>query len=424
MGDSELPISFGEIFSGKITQTSDYESGLLDYSKPEYASNWQTYSDVLIQPVIQPYDNDTQTLRYDIGGVDDPLFTQLETLKVVGRARVLHEDGSLLVQNEPVSCVNLLPESLFSQINVFINGLPVNDHGRGSHMKAYINKQFSFTDEVKKCGMLNDFYMSDQVENVDLSWEDITEKSLKEETGLIGRSAVIAKSRDIFFSFKPTFDLMSCDRAFPPGYCLTLEFERSTAEFCLLAPTTAQKYKIRIYDMHLECRRFIPSRNALSHLPNPKTGTYYLPFTRQTVRHRSLMSGIVEYTVPKIADGSTALPYHILIIPISTTQCTDIRKNPYIFWPKTITRYSLLLNSASMPSKPIEIARDWKDNTRAYRHFLDNIGLPNMPNASNAISPFAFRYKDFCMAFDLTGDLCLGSHNHRPLSGNHEDIMA
>ena len=33
-------------------------------------------------------------MRWDIGGVDDPLFTDLSSLKVIGRLHVEHEDDT------------------------------------------------------------------------------------------------------------------------------------------------------------------------------------------------------------------------------------------------------------------------------------------------------------------------------------------
>ena len=48
-------------------------------------------------------------------GPDDPLFSDLSSLKVVGRLRVEHEDDSPLAPGEEVSCVNLFPESIWGQ---------------------------------------------------------------------------------------------------------------------------------------------------------------------------------------------------------------------------------------------------------------------------------------------------------------------
>lgn len=87
-----------------------------------------------------------------------------------------------------------------------------------------------------------------------------------------------------------------------------------------------------------------------------------------------------------------------------------------MFTPHTISKFSLLLNSTSIPAKPISVKKKVEDNVRCYRHFLENTGFADT-NTSNGIEPFSFLNHDFCISFDLTGDLCLGAHNHRPESG-------
>jgi hypothetical protein len=222
--ESATTVNFGEIFTGRVKENNDFESNLLDYSKPSYSSNFLTYTDCIIQPSVQPYDSGTQVMRWDIGGPDDPLYTSLDTMKVVGRLKVLHEDGTALTEGEEVSCVNLFPESCFNQINVFINGLPVSDHGRGIQLKSYLNKHYSCSQEIKNCSMQNDFYIGDDISYNDFAWEDITSANIKEEKGLVTRSKIIAKSRDVHFCFKPCFDLANSERAFPPGkYHLIIE---------------------------------------------------------------------------------------------------------------------------------------------------------------------------------------------------------
>ena len=120
--------------------------------------------------------------------------------------------------------------------------------------------------------------------------------------------------------------------------------------------------------------------------------------------------------VPRVADGSSALPYALIIIPLSNTQCTSISKNPYVFSPHSISKFSLLLNSKSIPAQPISVKKQVQDNVRCYRHFLENTGFADN-NISNGIEPFSYLNHSFCLSFDLTGDSCLGSHNHRPESG-------
>ena len=388
----------------QTTQTA----GLSDFDPTFFNCFLLRYS-----PLISPYDNSQQTIKFSIGANDDPLYSDLSTLKCVGRLQVQHSDGSALEPDEAISIVNCFPESIFSQINVYLNGLPVSDHGRGTNLKSYVFKHFSCSEEVKRVNLKNDYYEEDVTREGEIAMEQITLDTLRTEPGLRRRALFIERSKDVFFNFRPTFDLMTCEQALPPSYVLNLEFERAPESFSLLtAADNQQQYKIRLYDFHLELRRFLPSQKAISSLPSPRTGTHYLPFTRNTVRFRAIHAGVQEYTIPQISDGAAVLPYHIMVFCLTNDQTTNITKNPYIYWPHLVTKYNLLLNSTSLPSERISLSTNWLDNTRAYGHFLENNTLGGL-HSTNGVSPFTFRYRDFCMSWNLNPDLCGNMHRHR-----------
>ena len=64
--------------------------------------------------------------------------------------------------------------------------------------------------------------------------EQLTLQTMQSEPGIRNRAKFIEESRDVHFTFKPTFDLMSSEQALPPSYVLSLEFERNHENFSLL----------------------------------------------------------------------------------------------------------------------------------------------------------------------------------------------
>ena len=120
--ESESNVSFGSVFNNNISISEDSESALLCYEKPSYAANFSSYVEAKISPEIQPYNNSLQTLKFRIGSPEDNLYSDLSTLRCVGRLKVLYSDDSVLEKDEEISVVNLFPETIFSQINCYING--------------------------------------------------------------------------------------------------------------------------------------------------------------------------------------------------------------------------------------------------------------------------------------------------------------
>ena len=97
---------------------------------------------------------------------------------------------------------------------------------------------------MKETNLLSEFYFNEQMDYENHNWGTVTSSHFEEDEAIIKRASIISESRDVSFCFKPCIDLMSATRAIPPGVTLTLEFERSTPEFSLLAADSMQKYKI------------------------------------------------------------------------------------------------------------------------------------------------------------------------------------
>jgi hypothetical protein len=106
-----------------------------------------------------------------------------------------------LEPDEAISIVNCFPESIFSQINVYLNGLPVSDHGRGTNLKSYVFKHFSCSEEVKRVNLKNDYYEEDVTREGEIAMEQITLDTLRTEPGLRRRALFIERSKDVFFNF-------------------------------------------------------------------------------------------------------------------------------------------------------------------------------------------------------------------------------
>ena len=79
-----------------------------------------------------------------------------------------------------------------------------------------------------------------------------------------------------------------------------------------------------------------------------------------------------------------------MVFALSNDQTSSATKNPFVFWPHFISKYNLLLNSASLPAERLTVETDWIDNGRGYNHFLENT-LPGGAQSSNGITPFTFR---------------------------------
>ena len=72
------------------SETSDHDAGLSLFEKPTYTQNFQSQSDIVIQPVSPPSDSQHASYSFILGSKDDPLYTVPDSVKIFGRLRVLN----------------------------------------------------------------------------------------------------------------------------------------------------------------------------------------------------------------------------------------------------------------------------------------------------------------------------------------------
>lgn len=359
------------LFESSAYVRPEYENPSLDYSPPGRSTNCTDYQDVIIRPTIAPSgSSDYQSFRFEIGALDDPYFIDLTTLRLNGILKVVNGmDGNDLTAGDEFSVVNLLPESIWETCKVSINGIPISDHGQGFGFRSYITKHFSYSTQTKITNLIGDYYYDDAfAEDVPPS-RKVTSKSKDKEPGYKARIPIAKASKPVHFSFSPCIDLLTTKVAFPSSYILGLEFDRANPHFSILCPDPSKRFSIRVVDIYLEVRRFIPSRSALSKLPSPLKGTFHMPIARTILRRRAVHGGVQDMVLNRICDSTNQMPYSLLIIPLSNTQLSAVDQNPFIFGRNGIKSANLLINGASFPSEPLRFTDD-NAILRAYRFFL------------------------------------------------------
>ena len=220
--------------------------------KPIYSENFQSQSDVIIQPVSPPGDSPHASYTFIIGSKDDQQYTIPSSVKIFGRMRVCMQNGTSLY-SEVLSPTANFPESVFENITVSCNGVTVSDHGRGYHYKSYINKKLGISKATKGSSLLSNYWSEDLLES-DIKIEDgHLSKGFKE------RASLIEKSRDIYFIFSPMIDILTTERYLPPRTQLKIELERGSTTMCLLSPNQDLNLKIQISEINMSVRRLTPN---------------------------------------------------------------------------------------------------------------------------------------------------------------------
>ena len=390
-------------------ELNDHDAGLDIFSKPTYTANFNNQSDVIIQPTSPPSDSPHATYTFILGGKDDKLYSIPSSLKIFGRFRVSLQNGDSLT-NELLAPVVNFPESIFENIAVSLNGIPISDHGRGYPFKSYITKKLSLNSLTKQSTLLAHYWIEDS------ELPDIKLDSNNLSTQFTERSKLIQKSQDVHFIFSPLVDILNTEKYIPPRTELRLDLEKGPVSFPLLSPDETLNLKINVLDINMSVRRFSPYHTlAIEHEKRFLSGSEInLPFTRSTIRYRTLHTGILSTVVPSIFTGQ--LPYSLLVGFLTNEQQSMLSYNPFVFKSHGLKRFSVIKNGVSTPQEGVQVGSEDGSFLRGYEHFIQNTG-GSIFNSQNGISPIDYFNKSFFIAYDFTPDFCLGAHNHENESG-------
>lgn len=94
--------------------------------------------------------SDSSPTLFDISGQNGLEYLDLFNSQMHVTLRVLHDDNSVLAHGEDISPVNLFLQSLFSQIDVSIQGKSLSTTSGYYPYKAYIQTLLRFGSDAKQ----------------------------------------------------------------------------------------------------------------------------------------------------------------------------------------------------------------------------------------------------------------------------------
>ena len=248
---------------------------------------------------------------------DPEKFTDIETLLLHGRIRIRKKvSGALanLPANEKVSTVNNIFDSLWSSINVELNGTAINDPSTKWYAyKAYFEKLLSFTTATKDTVLSSSGYYQDEAGEYD-SLDNVSNATVSANEGYIQRKDMFKESQWVYFCTNLHIDLTTLRKVLPPNINITIKLNRNSDAFCLLSPNPVNNYEIEIQDLKITLERYTLSpaienmyQNALKGGKKP-----LLPMDRSLLKTYTKQIGTSDLSHYNIISGRQ-LPEQILL---------------------------------------------------------------------------------------------------------------
>ena len=174
----------------------------------------------------------TDTGPYDFiipsDGVD---FTDLPFTRLEGAIEIVKSDGTKLTDSDLNAYVNLLPHSLFKQVEVSINGQQVSDLSTPTYdYKCFIETLLSYPEDVKSTSLMLEHFNKDT-----LGEESVYKKSCIS----FAKRHKAAAAGKIYFSIILHSDLFHSEKYLLPGCEIRLK--------CILSKI----YYLKVKDKYL-----------------------------------------------------------------------------------------------------------------------------------------------------------------------------
>jgi hypothetical protein len=315
------------------------------------------------------------------------------------KIKILKADGSPLGVGEKVGPINNTLHSLFSQVDVSLNGTQITDSSNTYSYRAYIEDLLSFGSEAKKSQLTCGLFYKDEAGKMDLNdpTSDPTNAGLKKRAAFTARSRVVdlvgRLHTDIFFQSRYMLNEVNT----------RIKLTRSKDSFCLIS-SDAEQYKIKIVSAVMRIRKVKISPSIyLAHAKVLESGLAKYPIRRVICKTFTVPMGYLDFIQEKLFSGQ--LPTRLIIGCVDNKAFNgDYRTNPYNFQNFNATEIAIYLDGQQSAIKPLVM--DYANNLyiNAYMGMYSGTRKENS-DEGNGIDRSEFANGYTLYVFDLTPDL-------------------
>lgn len=336
-------------------------------------------------------------------------YLDINNTQLYIKAKITKADGSDCDEAEDaekVAPVNLLLHSMFSQVDVALNGKLISDSTPTYPYRAMLETLLNYDKEAKDTHLQSQLYFKDSASHMD--FHDLTASSVSNH-GLKMRFDKTKGSR-VFEMMGPIHaDVFAQNNVLLPGVEVRVKFHRSKDSFSLLSKTTGADFRLVILDAVLYVRKLTCSdTHVLSDIVTLNREPAKYKIRRTVIRNIAIPAGSQDLQRDNVFLGE--LPKRIVLGLVDTAGFNgSYTLNPFRFQSFNLNYLTLHVDEKQYPTTPLtpnfaahHTLRSFLQLYASTGRFYSDGGLDITPN------DFLDGYTLF--AFDLTPDGSHGQH--------------
>jgi hypothetical protein len=346
--------------------------------------------------------NDGSTIEFEFKGTGDD-YVDLKNSFLCVKAKITKPAGGNLDANEATAPVNNFLHSLFSQIDIYVNGTLVTSSTNTYPYRSIIETLLSYGEDAKNTHLSAAMYYKDRagkMDSVDVDGADTN-------PGFIDRRLQASGSGIIDMMGRLHADLFFQDRYLLNGLDVKIRLTRSKDEFCLMSgnPRTV---KIMAAKLLVRKVRVLPSV-ALGHEKALEVNAAKYPIKRVVCKTFTVPRDVRDVNQEKLFSGQ--LPSRLVIGLVDNEAFNgSLTRNPFNFEHFKMSELCVYMDGQQNHQiKPIRPDYPNKQFVEAYLSLFTGTNKINS-DESNWIKLSEYP-NGYCLyAFDLSPDLCEGQH--------------
>jgi len=362
---------------------------------------------------FQPISNITPSapIEFQVTGTEN--YLDLAKTMLFIKFKVTKADGSNLDNDEKVGPVNLPIQSLFKQVDVFLNGNLITQSTGTYSYKSMFETLLNYGPAVKQSALTGSLYYKDTAGSMDNP--DPTATGANQ--GLQARYTYTQQSYTCDMWGPLHCDILFSERLLLNHVNVTIKLIPNPPAFTLMSGEAAPNYKINVVSAVLKVRsvKVSPSLQLL-HLEELKKGT--------TAKYPIRRVDCKTYTIPRgnpsIHKGDLfngLVPKRIVLGMVDSDAFNgSFTKNPYNFQLYNASTVKLSIDGEMLPFQTIHLklatVRE-RNYMEAYQTLFSGTGRL-FADSGIDISHSEYNRGFGLMVFDLTADLCSSSDHFNP----------
>lgn len=333
----------------------------------------------------------------------DMLYLDLGKSYLFIRARIRTANNGV-PGNNTVGPINYTLNSLFSNVDVELNGRSVSDSNALYPFRAYLEALLTYDSDAQNSQMRSALWYKD----VGRDMNNFLMTDAAPNSGLRSRSMISAQGVEFDMVGRIHSDIFHQDRAIPGNISLKVKLVPSTDAFVLVTPAPAdnqqqENFKIDIIDARLYIHTLEVSPSlAIAHEQMLQRMNAHLPIRRVTMKMVSVPARQSAVNADNIFLGEQ--PNRIVMAMVSDeAMAGGYQQNPFNFQHFNVNYLALYVNGEIVPNRPFQPDFTNGRYIREYAQLFDGIGAL-FADKGLAISREEFANGFTIFVFDLTPD--------------------